>query len=248
MVTNKKAVPKKTRKAVVNKRKEDDEKQNSVVKNIQETSDLEDNESKMELKDEPILGNEKEEEEIDAEKEDEGTEQQGNQEEENEYDDEEGNEDDLEDDVEIDDEDKDMEEEEKEEEEEFEEKEDEEGGEDEAGDDMKCLYKYAARADSEEEDFEEEVFDDDLQQFTDVVPPEERITKAILYPKERTRLISDRTAQLILGAKPLVKNSKHLPAKEIAELELNNNIIPLIIERPLPNGRKERWHVKELLH
>lgn len=232
-----KASPKKSRSSVINKKKENQIENDLVTNKKNEVDDTE-------TKDEPVLSRavdeDTEQENNDNNEENEENENNEDDEDNNEFDDEEGNEDDLEDDVEIDDEDKDMDE--KDEEYDDEEKDDD------IGDDMKCLYKYAERADSDDEDIDEEVFDDDLQEFTDIVAPEDRITKAILYPKERTRLISDRTAQLILGAKPMVKNSKHLSAKEIAELELQHNLIPLIIERPLPNGKKERWNIKELAH
>ena len=65
---------------------------------------------------------------------------------------------------------------------------------------------------------------------------------------ERVRLLGDRAQQLALGAKPMLKNIEGLSTKEIAELEIKNNVIPLIIERPLPNGKKERWYISELEH
>jgi DNA-directed RNA polymerase subunit K/omega len=117
------------------------------------------------------------------------------------------------------------------------------------GDD-KCLYKYAS--DEEEEEEEEIVFDEDENKgatsSSDEVPPEQRITKPFLTKYERVRLISDRTKQLLLGAKPMVKNTENLHEKKIAELELKNNVMPLYIERPLPNGKKEIWHLNELIH
>jgi len=110
----------------------------------------------------------------------------------------------------------------------------------------KCLYVYAEEDDSDYE--EEEVFDDDFDIGEDIVKQEHRITKPILYNFERVRLIGDRAKQLALGAKPMIKNIKGLSAKKIAELELENNTIPFIIQRPLPNGKKERWALNELRH
>lgn len=120
--------------------------------------------------------------------------------------------------------------------------------------DEPCLYKKANLSDSEEEgdDEAEEVFDDEDEDEKNTkgeniyVPKEQRITKPFLTKYERVRLIGDRTKQLSGGAKPLIKNVDHLSAEEIAKLELQHNIIPLIIERPLPNGLKERWTVNEL--
>ena len=113
----------------------------------------------------------------------------------------------------------------------------------------KCLYKYAEDVSEDDLDIiEEEFFSDDQDDETlpNRVPDDERITKPIMTKYERVRLLGIRTRQLALGAKPMIKNSESLSSKEIAELELENNIIPLIIIRPLPNGRKEYWKVSEL--
>lgn len=114
-----------------------------------------------------------------------------------------------------------------------------------------CLYNVAKKNDDddEEEDDEDIVFDDDdVVDAMIVVDKSHRITKPILYNYERVRLLGDRTQQITLGAKPLIKNTEKLSSKEIAELELKHNMIPIIIERPLPNGKKERWNVSELKH
>ena len=44
----------------------------------------------------------------------------------------------------------------------------------------------------------------------------------------------------------MLKNIMDLSSKEIAKLELKNKIIPLIIERPIPNSGVERWKLSEL--
>lgn len=112
----------------------------------------------------------------------------------------------------------------------------------------KCIYNFAE--DEEDEVDVEFVFDDDEDEKQDknIVPKDKRVTKPILLKYERVRLLGDRTQQLALGAKPMIKNIKGLSSKEIAELELKNNVIPLILERPLPNGKKERWYIRELEH
>jgi len=115
--------------------------------------------------------------------------------------------------------------------------------------DKKCIYNYAENSDSEnEEDEPEELFDDDEQQESNIVDKEKRITKPILYKYERVRLIGTRSKQLAMGAKPLIKNADDLTSEEIATLELKHNKIQMIIERPLPNGKKELWKTSELKH
>lgn len=123
-------------------------------------------------------------------------------------------------------------------------------------DDVACAAKYA---DEDEDDSILNDMDDvdsklleelDIPAKSDnkIIPPTKRITKPFMTKYERVRLISDRARQLADGAKPLIKDVTGLSSKDIAILELNNNIIPLIIERPLPNGYKEVWKVKELIH
>lgn len=113
-------------------------------------------------------------------------------------------------------------------------------------DEDKCIYNFA---DDKSEDEEEIFFDDDnMEMDTNIVLKDKRITKPILTKYERVRLLGDRTQQLTLGAKPMIKNTGKLTPKQIAELELKNNVMPLIIERPLPNGKRERWFLKELQH
>ena len=162
---------------------------------------------------------------------------------EGEYDDEVEDEDNLDDNAEIDDEDQDPSEKQDDDD-------DDEIGEDIVGDD-KCIYKYADDEldnddDNDEED--EEFFDDDGKEFTDIVAPEDRVTKPYLTKYERVRLLGDRTKQISLGAKPMIKDSEHLPPKDVAELELDHRVMPLFIERPLPNGKKERWTLNELIY
>ncbi len=73
-----------------------------------------------------------------------------------------------------------------------------------------------------------------------------KITKPILYRYEYVALLGTRAEHLASGAKPMIKNAKHLSPKEIANYEIKNNILPLILRRTLPNGTIELWKMKEL--
>jgi len=44
----------------------------------------------------------------------------------------------------------------------------------------------------------------------------------------------------------MIKNTVGLSHKEVALLELKNKVIPLIIERPIPNVGVEKWKLSEL--
>lgn len=113
--------------------------------------------------------------------------------------------------------------------------------------DKKCIYNFTGDNEEENDIVDDLVFDDDIiEEINDIVPMNERRTKPVLFKYERCRLIGDRTQQITLGAKPMIKNTEGLHPKQIAELELENNVLPLIIQRPLPNGTKERWYIHEL--
>lgn len=102
----------------------------------------------------------------------------------------------------------------------------------------KCYSKYAKEDDF---DLDEYFKDDDI-----VITKTGRVGKPILFKYEKVRLLSDRSRQLAEGAKPMIKNTVGLSHKEIALLELKNKLIPLIIERPIPNAGSERWRLSEL--
>lgn len=78
-----------------------------------------------------------------------------------------------------------------------------------------------------------------------IVKPEERITRNLLTRYEMTRILGERTKQLIMGAKPLIKNNSGLSYKDIALEELKLNMIPFKIRRPI-NNKYEIWDLKEL--
>lgn len=104
----------------------------------------------------------------------------------------------------------------------------------------KCYSKYA-HMDYDDIDFDELFGEETLSEIKNV-----RLTKPILTKYEFVRILTDRTKQLAQGAKPMLKNISGLSSKEIAKLELKNKIVPLIIERPIPNSNVERWKLSEL--
>jgi DNA-directed RNA polymerase subunit K/omega len=143
----------------------------------------------------------------------------------------------------------DEEQEEEEEEEEPEEEQEEVQGDGEEG----CIYRFTGKkkkavdilADFEaEDDFSDD--DDKNIDTTKYVDPDKRLTKNFMTIYERVRLLGERAKQLSLGAKPMIKNVDNMNPKDVAKLELENKVIPLIIIRTLPNGVKEKWKVTEL--
>jgi DNA-directed RNA polymerase subunit K/omega len=115
--------------------------------------------------------------------------------------------------------------------------------------DGSCLYKFAKKIMSDSEDENDDmVFEDDMEskRVDYIAKTEERETKPVLTKYERVRVLGDRAKQLSLGAKPMLLNVDNMDPKAIAKLELERGVIPLIIEKVLPDGRRERWKVSEL--
>ena len=72
-------------------------------------------------------------------------------------------------------------------------------------------------------------------------------TAPILTKFERARILGLRAKQLANGAEPFIKLSSNLIQNHvIAEMELQENVLPFIVCRPLPNGRKEYWKLQDL--
>jgi DNA-directed RNA polymerase subunit K/omega len=84
------------------------------------------------------------------------------------------------------------------------------------------------------------------EQGNEYLSKENRISINRLTKYEMVRILGERTKQLTMGAKPLVKNYQHLSYEKIAEEEFIRNIIPFKIKRPLPNGKYEIWTLDEL--
>jgi DNA-directed RNA polymerase subunit K/omega len=107
----------------------------------------------------------------------------------------------------------------------------------------KCYQKFSKNNKLDDEIDYDEYFnqDDDV-----IINKTERICKPYLFKYERVRILGDRSRQLAQGAKPMIKNTTGLSHKEVAILELKNKLIPLIIERPIPNSGTEKWRLSEL--
>ena len=75
-------------------------------------------------------------------------------------------------------------------------------------------------------------------------------TNPYLTKYERTRILSERTQQIVDGSTPLIPNvERFTSAYEIAVEELNTKKLPFIIRSPLPNlSGYEYWKLDDLLH
>jgi DNA-directed RNA polymerase subunit K/omega len=72
-------------------------------------------------------------------------------------------------------------------------------------------------------------------------------TIPILTKYEKARILGLRAKQLNHGNPPFIKIPDNIiDGHLIAEMELKENVIPFIISRPLPGGKKEYWRVQDL--
>jgi len=72
-------------------------------------------------------------------------------------------------------------------------------------------------------------------------------TIPILTKYERTRILGLRAKQLNNGDEPLIKIPDNIiQGYVIAEMELEQKVLPFIVSRPLPNGKKEYWKLNDL--
>jgi DNA-directed RNA polymerase I, II, and III subunit RPABC2 len=76
---------------------------------------------------------------------------------------------------------------------------------------------------------------------------ENHLTSPFLSKYERTRILGQRAKQINIGHKPYVKVPPGIiDGYLIAELELKEKKIPVIIRRPLPGGKSEYWKLQDL--
>ncbi|CUG90363.1 DNA-directed RNA polymerase, putative [Bodo saltans] len=74
----------------------------------------------------------------------------------------------------------------------------------------------------------------------------ERVTTAYLTKYERARILGTRALQISMNAPVLVNLEGETDPLTIAQKELRERVIPLIIRRTLPDNTYEDWHIKEL--
>ena len=108
-----------------------------------------------------------------------------------------------------------------------------------------CILDKAIEDEAEElENDYSEIEEDNKEEK--LLKGKERISSNRLTKYEMVRILGERTKQLTMGAKPLIKNHEGLSYDKIAEEELKLNMIPYKIKRSLPNGKYEIWTLDEL--
>jgi DNA-directed RNA polymerase subunit K/omega len=72
-------------------------------------------------------------------------------------------------------------------------------------------------------------------------------TQPILSKYEKTKILGQRAKQINMGSKPYIDvKSNIIDGYLIAQLELKEKKIPVIIYRPLPGGKSEYWKLSDL--
>lgn len=81
----------------------------------------------------------------------------------------------------------------------------------------------------------------------DIIVDEFHKTVPILTKYEKTRILGLRVSQLNEGAPSYISVNEHIIDNYIiAEKELRLKKLPFIVTRPLPNGQKEHWRLRDL--
>lgn len=81
----------------------------------------------------------------------------------------------------------------------------------------------------------------------DIIVDEFHKTVPILTKYEKTRILGLRVSQLNEGAPRYINVNEHIIDNYIiAEKELRLKKLPFIVTRPLPNGQKEHWRLRDL--
>ena len=91
---------------------------------------------------------------------------------------------------------------------------------------------------------------EDVSKTTESLDKKDKISKPIMTIYEFDKIIGLRTQQLSSGATPFIKNignvTTNMELRQIALKELTEGRLPFIIQRELPNKKKENYRVKDL--
>uniref|UniRef100_A0A7S2KZ39 Uncharacterized protein n=1 Tax=Leptocylindrus danicus TaxID=163516 RepID=A0A7S2KZ39_9STRA len=79
------------------------------------------------------------------------------------------------------------------------------------------------------------------------LPMSERVTTKYLTKYEKARVLGTRALQISMNAPVMVDLDGEIDPLKIAEKELRERKIPIIIRRYLPDGTHEDWSIDELI-
>ena len=81
-----------------------------------------------------------------------------------------------------------------------------------------------------------------LLQFSDLMAtydPAKNISNPVITKYEISKVVGMRTEQLARGAKPHVEWTEGMSARDVAEAELREKRMPLVLLRHMPSGKTE---------
>eukprot|EP00747_Dinoflagellata_sp_TGD_P166404 gnl/TRDRNA2_/TRDRNA2_189136_c0_seq1.p1 gnl/TRDRNA2_/TRDRNA2_189136_c0~~gnl/TRDRNA2_/TRDRNA2_189136_c0_seq1.p1 ORF type:complete len:140 (+),score=31.83 gnl/TRDRNA2_/TRDRNA2_189136_c0_seq1:54-422(+) len=108
-----------------------------------------------------------------------------------------------------------------------------------------------AMDDVEDLDEEAEGFDVHEENEVDADKPRKaegpRKTSPYMTKYERARILGSRALQISMNAPIMVELNGETDPLLIAEKELNDRVVPMVVRRYLPDGTYEDWTVRELL-
>lgn len=114
-------------------------------------------------------------------------------------------------------------------------------------DDEDCIYsKHKGVMEEYEDDNIDNISDDGTIKENQYVDEKDKITTNKLTKYERVNIIGTRAAQIARGAQTMIKNTSNMTAIEIAKLELEMKVCPILIKRKLSSGEIELWDVNKL--
>lgn len=79
------------------------------------------------------------------------------------------------------------------------------------------------------------------------VPKDERITSSYMTKYEKARVLGTRALQISMNAPLMIDPGNETDPLRIAQMELRERLIPIIIRRYLPSGDYEDWSIAELI-
>jgi DNA-directed RNA polymerase subunit K/omega len=79
--------------------------------------------------------------------------------------------------------------------------------------------------------------------------PSKNTTVPIMTRFERAKVLGMRTEQLARGAEPMIDvgDWNGRSPSDVAEEELAARATPFVLVRPMPNGKRELWRIRDLV-
>jgi DNA-directed RNA polymerase I, II, and III subunit RPABC2 len=85
-----------------------------------------------------------------------------------------------------------------------------------------------------------------IKRLNGIIVDQNHKTLPILSKYERTKILGQRAKQIEDGDTPYITINNIVDPTIIALMELEEQKIPFIIRRPLPNGKSEYWNLNDL--